>query len=177
MNGRIVSQGVLIVKGVRDDGEREILTVAVADTESEATWQDVFASLKTRGLTGVRLVTSDRHTGIIKAVRKHFQGAGWQRCQVHFSRNACGLVPRKARKELAANLRRCLPLSTGRVRLDSLESQPSAGGLATRKWPSSSRITSNSALRFWPFQLRIGSGCGRPTGWNGLTRRSSAGSA
>ena len=105
VDGRIVSQGVLIVKGVRDDGKREILAVAVADTESEATWQDVFADLKARGLTGVMLVTSDHHAGIIKAVKKQFQGASWQRCQVHFSRNACGLVPRVARKELAADLR------------------------------------------------------------------------
>lgn len=105
VGGSIVSQGVLIVKGVRDDGKREILAVAVADTESEATWQEVFASLKARGLAGVRLVTSDHHAGIIKAVKKQFQGASWQRCQVHFSRNACGLVPRAARKELAADLR------------------------------------------------------------------------
>ena len=106
VNGSIVSQGVLIVKGVRlDDGKREILAVAVADTESEATWQAVFASLKARGLAGVRLVTSDHHAGIIKAVRKQFQGASWQRCQVHFTKNACGLVPRQARNELAADLR------------------------------------------------------------------------
>jgi transposase-like protein len=77
----------------------------MADTESEATWQEVFASLKARGLAGVRLVTSDHHAGIIKAVKKHFQGARWQRCQVHFQRNACGLVPRSARKELAGDLR------------------------------------------------------------------------
>ena len=105
VDGRIVSQGVLIVKGVRQDGKREILAVAVADTESEATWQEVFADLKSRGLAGVRLVTSDHHAGIIKAVKKHFQGASWQRCQVHFSRNACGLVPRASRKELAGDLR------------------------------------------------------------------------
>jgi transposase-like protein len=105
VDGRIVSQGVLIVKGVRDDGKREILAVSVADTESEATWEEVFTGLKARGLSGVRLVTSDHHAGIIKAVKKHFQGASWQRCQVHFSRNACGLVPRAARKELAADLR------------------------------------------------------------------------
>ena len=73
--GSIVSQGVLIVKGVRDDGKREILAVEVADTESEATWQDVFAALGARGLAGVRLVTSDHHAGIRKAARKHFQGA------------------------------------------------------------------------------------------------------
>ena len=106
VGGSITSQGVLIVKGVRgDDGKREILDVAVADTESEASWQEVFSNLKARGLDAVRLVTSDHHAGIIKAVKKHFQGASWQRCQVHFSKNACGLVPRKARKELAADLR------------------------------------------------------------------------
>ncbi len=105
IDGRITSQGVLIVKGIRGDGKREILAVSVADTESEATWQEVFADLKARGLTGVRLVTSDHHAGIMKAVKKHFQGAGWQRCQVHFQRNACGLVPRSARKELAGDLR------------------------------------------------------------------------
>jgi putative transposase len=61
--GQIVSQGVLIVAGVRADGHREILAVAVADTESEATYHQVFRALKERGLSGVRLVTSDDHRG------------------------------------------------------------------------------------------------------------------
>lgn len=105
VDGRIVSQGALIVKGVRDDGRREILAVAVADTESEATWQELFVDLKARGLAGVVLIISDNHAGLKKAAKKHFQGVSWQRCQVHFTRNATGLVPRSARKELAADLR------------------------------------------------------------------------
>ncbi len=61
--GQVVSQGVLIVAGVRGDGHREILAVAVADTESAATYHHLFQDLKERGLSGVRLVTSDAHKG------------------------------------------------------------------------------------------------------------------
>jgi putative transposase len=83
--GQIVSQGVLIVAGVRADGQREILAVAVADTESEATYSHLIRDLKARGLSGVRLVTSDDHRGLKAAINRHFQGAGWQRCQFHFA--------------------------------------------------------------------------------------------
>jgi putative transposase len=102
---RIVSQGVLIVSAVRDDGFREILGVEGADTESEATYQDLFRSLKARGLKGVELVVSDDHEGLKAAVFRHFQGASWQRCQVHYARNLLGMVGAKGRKELAADLR------------------------------------------------------------------------
>jgi putative transposase len=102
---RIVSQGVLIVSAVRDDGFREIVGVQVADTESEATYQDLFRSLKSRGLKGVELVVSDDHEGLKAAVFRHFQGASWQRCQVHYARNLLGMVGAKGRKELAADLR------------------------------------------------------------------------
>ena len=102
---RVVSQGVLVVSAVREDGFREIVAVEVADTESEATYQELFRSLKARGLSGVELVTSDDHEGLKAAIERHFQGASWQRCQVHYARNLTGLVPRAERKELAAGLR------------------------------------------------------------------------
>jgi putative transposase len=102
---RIVSQGVLIVSGVRDDGMREILGVEVADTESEATYQEMFRSLKARGLEGVELVVSDDHEGLKAAVARHLQGASWQRCQVHYARNLLGMVGHAKRKELASDLR------------------------------------------------------------------------
>jgi putative transposase len=105
VEGRVVSQGVLIVAGVREDGRREVLAVEVADTESEATYQEVFRSLKARGLRGVGLVTSDDHAGLRAAIERHFQGASWQRCQVHFARNLLGLVGRKERGRLADELR------------------------------------------------------------------------
>jgi len=59
------------------------LAVDVADSESEATYDALFRSLKERGLRGVQLVTSDDHRGLVSAVQRHFQGASWQRCQVH----------------------------------------------------------------------------------------------
>ena len=105
IDGRVISQGVLLVAGVREDGRREILAVDVADTESEATYQELFRSLKGRGLRGVGLVTSDDHAGLRAAIGRHFQGASWQRGQVHFGRNLQGLVGSKQRGRLAADLR------------------------------------------------------------------------
>jgi putative transposase len=102
---RVVSQGVLIVSGVRDDGMREILAVEVADTESEATYQELFRALKRRGLSGVELVVSDDHKGLKAAITRHFQGASWQRCQVHYARNLLGMVSFAKRKGLGADLR------------------------------------------------------------------------
>jgi putative transposase len=77
ISGQVVSQGVLVVRGVREDGLRELLAVEVADTESEATYEGLFRRLKDRGLTGVQLVTNDDHRGLVKAVQKHFQGVSW----------------------------------------------------------------------------------------------------
>jgi putative transposase len=102
---RVVNQGVLIVSGVRDDGFREILAVEVADTESEATYQELFRTLKRRGLSGVELVVSDDHEGLKSAIFRHFQGASHQRCQVHYTRNLLGMVSVAKRKELASDLR------------------------------------------------------------------------
>ena len=102
---KVISQGVLVVSAVRDDGFREIVGLEVADTESEATYQELFRSLKRRGLSGVELVVSDDHEGLKAAIARHFQGASHQRCQVHYSRNLLGMVGYARRKELAADLR------------------------------------------------------------------------
>ncbi len=103
--GQVVSQGVLVVKGVREDGFRELLAVEVADTESEASYEALFRGLKDRGLRGVRLVTSDDHRGLVNAIRRHFQGVSWQRCQVHIARNALGKVGRKHQKGISEDIR------------------------------------------------------------------------
>jgi putative transposase len=105
VDSRVVSQGVLVVSGVRDDGLRETLAVEVADIESEATYHDLFRSLKRRGLSGVELVVSDEHEGLKAAIARNFQGAAHQRCQVHYSRNLLGMVAHGRRKELAEDLR------------------------------------------------------------------------
>jgi putative transposase len=105
VGSRIVSQGVLVVSGVREDGFREIVAVEVADTESEATYQELFRSLKARGLKGVELVVSDDHEGLKAAVSRCLQGTSWQRCQVHYARNLLGMVGASKRKNLAEGLR------------------------------------------------------------------------
>jgi transposase-like protein len=102
--GQVTSHGVLIVSGVRNDGKRAILAVEVADTESAATYMTVFRALKARGLSGVRLVTSDDHAGLKAAIDRYFQGAGWQRCQVHYQRNLAGMVGASKRADLAGDL-------------------------------------------------------------------------
>jgi len=109
----VVSQGVLLVSAVREDGLREILAVEVSDTESEATYQELFRSLKRRGLKGVELVVSDDHEGLKAAISRHFQGASWQRCQVHYARNLLGMMGAAKRKELASDLR-AIFAATGR---------------------------------------------------------------
>lgn len=114
MDGRVVGQGVLIVTAVRDEGYREILAVEVADTESEATYHELFRSPKARGLGGVSLVVSDDHEGLKAAIERHFQGASWQRCQFHYAKNLLKLVAASKRKELGAGLQEvCSPRPPG----------------------------------------------------------------
>lgn len=115
---RIVSEGVLIVYGVNEEGYREILGVEVADTESEATYHQLFRSLKGRGLRGVQLVTSDDHPGLEAAVARHFQGTSWQRCQFHYSKNLLKLVGSKRRAELAEGLREVFACPTRETALE-----------------------------------------------------------
>jgi transposase-like protein len=106
-DSQVESDGVLLVKGIREDGYREIIGVAVAPTEEEATWSEVFSDLLARGLDAkaVRCVTSDEHKGLRKAMRRYLPGSIWQRCQTHYQRNAAGKVPRKGREEVHAGLR------------------------------------------------------------------------
>jgi transposase-like protein len=81
------SQAVMIVVGVTDQGMREILSVEIGDSENDQEWGRVLGALKARGLKNVFYLVSDDHKGLVKALGKHFQGAIWQRCQVHFIRN------------------------------------------------------------------------------------------
>lgn len=86
-NGRVVSRAVLIALGIGNGGEREVIGVQVADRENRAYWGDFIQSLYRRGLKSVAWVVSDQHEGLVQAIRTHFHGATWQRCQVHFARN------------------------------------------------------------------------------------------
>ena len=105
---RYVTKAFLVVTGVRDDGYREILGARIADVEDELFWSGLFQDLKDRGLSGVKLVVSDGHKGIQKAVERHFLGASWQMCHVHFIRAVLRNVAKKYQKEIADKLKDAL---------------------------------------------------------------------
>ena len=104
-NGRVLTMAVVIAVGVRMTGEREVLGVDVGPAEDHQFWLDFLRQLVSRGLRGVRLVTSDAHLGLKQAVAQVLTGATWQRCRVHFMRNALSTVPKAAQQMVAATLR------------------------------------------------------------------------
>jgi transposase-like protein len=103
--GRVVSQAVVVAIGVKDTGEREVLGLDVGPSEDGAFWLQFLRALVARGLAGVQLVVSDSHQGLKGAVAAVLQGAAWQRCRVHFVRNALALVPKAAQQMVAATIR------------------------------------------------------------------------
>ncbi len=105
-DGRVVSVAVVIAVGVSGaTGEREVLGLDVGASEDGAFWLSFLRGLVSRGLRGVRLVVSDAHRGLKGAIEAVLQGASWQRCRVHFMRNALSLVPKAARQMVGATIR------------------------------------------------------------------------
>ena len=92
--GRVVNAVVLLATGVNADGHREVLGLRVATSETGAAWNEFFADLVARGLAGVRLVTSDAHTGLKDAIAADLPGATWQRCRTHYAANLMGITPK-----------------------------------------------------------------------------------
>ena len=104
--GRVVNMAALVAIGVSTAGERRILGLELASGNDEGSaWPAFIGGLVERGLAGVRLVISDAHPGLVKAVGEQLLGASWQRCRVHFTRNAQDLVPRSARGMVATVIR------------------------------------------------------------------------
>ena len=92
--GRVINSVVMLATGVNADGHREVLGMRVATSETGPAWNEFFADLVARGLTGVRLVTSDAHTGLVEAVAANLPGASWQRCRTHYSANLMAITPK-----------------------------------------------------------------------------------
>ena len=103
--GVIRSQAVMIAIGIDWEGRRCVLAVELANRESASSWKDFAVGLKQRGLNGVELVVSDDHAGLRAAIREVLPEAAWQRCYVHFLRNALDHLPRKADDECMTELR------------------------------------------------------------------------
>ena len=103
--GVVMSQAVLIAVGIDWDGRRQILAVEMANRESRSAWKDFLVGLKARGLKGVELVVSDDHAGLVAAIGEVIPEAAWQRCYVHFLRNALDHLPRKHGDDCLQELR------------------------------------------------------------------------
>jgi putative transposase len=103
--GRIVNVAVVVATGVGADGHREILGLDLITTEDGAGWTAFLRGLVARGLSGVALVVSDAHQGLVDAIASVLPGATWQRCRVHFVRNVLTRVPRAAQSMVATLIR------------------------------------------------------------------------
>ncbi len=114
---QVVSKAVVIATGVRSDGHREVLGLAVGDSEDGAFWTAFLRGLRARGLGGVALVVSDAHEGLKSAIAAVLVGAAWQRCRVHFMRNVLSRVPKGSQEMVAAAIR-------------TIFAQPDAGAVA-----------------------------------------------
>jgi putative transposase len=104
-DGVIQSQAVLIALGINWDGHRQVLGIELANRESQSSWREFLLGLKQRGLRGVEFVASDDHAGLRKAIAEVLPEAAWQRCYVHFLRNALDYLPRKADDDCLQELR------------------------------------------------------------------------
>jgi transposase-like protein len=119
--GRVRSRSALVALGVNEAGYREILGLQLGDSESERSWMEFFVWLKSRGLTGVDLVVSDHHAGLVNAIRVQFQGATWQRCQTHLSANVSDATPKALQEEVHRRVRAIFEapdVETARLLLD-----------------------------------------------------------
>lgn len=104
-DGAVRSQAVLIAIGINWEGRRCVLGVELANRESASSWRDFLSNLRKRSLHGVEFVVSDDHAGLRRAIQEVLPEAGWQRCYVHFLRNALDYLPRKADDDCLLELR------------------------------------------------------------------------
>jgi putative transposase len=104
-DGAIRSRAVLVAIGINWEGRRSVLAVDLAQRESHASWRDFLLSLRQRGLREVECAISDDHAGLKKAIQEMLPEAAWQRCYVHFLRNAWDYLPRKADDDCRLELR------------------------------------------------------------------------
>ena len=103
--GTVGNQAVLLAIGIDWDGRRQVLAVELANRESRSSWRDFLLQLRERGLSGVEFVVSDDHAGLRQAIHEVLSEAAWQRCYVHFLRNALDYVPRKVDDDCLRELR------------------------------------------------------------------------
>ena len=104
-NNRVVSKACHIAIGITEKGNREIIGLDLSASESEYSWSNFFEYLKSRGLSGLKMVISDAHKGLVKAIKETFVNVIWQGCQVHFLRNILSKAPKKNTEEFRADIK------------------------------------------------------------------------
>ena len=161
-DSRYVTKAFLVVTGIRDDGYREILGARIADGEDELFWSGLFQDLKDRGLSGVKLVISDGHKGIQKAVEKSFLGASWQMCHVHLVRAVLRNVAKKYHKEIADKLKVALE--------DETKIQELISELESRDYSKAADTLENFRFSLWNYRSFPASHHRRIRTTNGLER-------
>ncbi len=172
-NGRIVSVAVIVAVGVNTDGRREVLGMDIGPSEAETFWTGFLRKLARRGLRGVKLVISDAHEGIKAAVSKVLT-ATWQRCRVHFMRNALAHAGKNGRRSSPPSSVPPSPRTTPTPLAVSGALSPINSG---RRWRSSPPLWTRPNPTCSPTsasQPSTGRSCTAPTRSNGSTARSSA---
>jgi transposase-like protein len=170
--GQAVSRAVVIATGITANDDREVLGVDIGDSEDETFWGRFLRSLKDRGLA--RLVISDAHSQLRNAIRRHFQGAAWQRYRVHFARNLLACVPKAHQEMVAALLRSIFALTDPHAvaaRRDEATTTLKRSSPTPRNCCATPSTTCSPSRR----SLRLtGARSGPTTPSSGSTRRSSA---
>ena len=151
--GQVVSRAIVVAIGVTSTGNREVLGFDIGDSEDETFWTKFLRGLKTRGLSGVRLVISDAHAGLKAAIRKTMSGCSWQRCRVHYSRNLLAVIPKAHQDMVAAAFRSVFALTDPkavRARWDEV------GDMLHKQFPkaaTSMKEAKNDVLAFTQFPV------------------------
>ena len=171
--GRIVSVAVTIAVAVNTDGRREVLGMAIGASEAETFWVEFLRKLKRRGLAGVKLVISDAHEGIKAAVARVFR-ASWQRCRVHFMRNALAHAGKSGRRVVSAFIATAFARTTPRRHARGGAASPTRSGPSCPSSPRSSTRPRRTFSPTWPSPRSTGPRSTRPTRSSASTARSSA---
>jgi transposase-like protein len=142
---------VLVAYGVNHDGTRRLLGVTLGSEESEASWATMLEGLLERGLSGMQLVISDAHAGLIKAVRRLLPEVKHQRCAVHLTRNVLGKTPRRLRGRVAGELRKVFQATSREQALKALETFAAGLGAQVPEALECLREGFAAATRFYDF--------------------------
>lgn len=170
--GRVVPVHVLVATGVNADGHREILGVQVTTSEDGAGWLAFWRDLTARGLTGVKLVTSDAHAGLVAAIAATSPGAGWQRCRTHYAANLMSATPKTNWPWVKALLHSIYDQPDAEAVHAQFDASSTPCTRSSRRWLNISKVPRRTFWRSRRSRKRSGVRSGRTTRTSGSTAKS-----